>query len=521
MAAGFSRDRWYNYIADRSHPPVASAVVEIPEYDPDHVYAWKPANNYKGWKLIDRGEAGVDDAEVIQATVDFVSDLGVGKIVFQGTFNISNGIKITNPDIDITLEGGKFVAQSEIDMIKMAFGSEDLYNPNTAAINMKDIVIDGNKIAVRGVGSAKGALIKDSIWQNVRFVNFSSDSMCCEIAAMNTKLLGCTFKKVGGSGDIFGINPYEGTELIGCYLYRPNSGNMLGTGGVVPATVDGRTIEFELKLLGCTFISGQGGSGAAFEQGHLADKYIKNVKITECHFINTGVGFINPGNPWENVNQIEKVIISNCQFYGEGISIDLPARHITIDTCQFKDANKLCINTWTNSDYGYIEEVIVSNCTFENSNMQNSSIWYNYPCISLHGYVKTAIITGCKFKRTDNLEYGTPIFIKVNHSGDTDFDRYILIKDCEFEGTPSQSNPIRVYNYGYLPKLEIENCRGVDISVEGTYMDWKERTYWDEYEYKALPATFAFKNRPIVYYDGTYYYIAIWNGTSWVKVQLS
>jgi len=73
MAVGFSRDRWYNYIADRSHPPVASAVVEKPEYDPDHVYAWKPANNYKGWKLIDRGEAGVDDAEVIQA-LDGIAD---------------------------------------------------------------------------------------------------------------------------------------------------------------------------------------------------------------------------------------------------------------------------------------------------------------------------------------------------------------------------------------------------------------------------------------------------------------
>jgi len=70
VSFGFSRDRWYNYIADRSHPPVASAAVEKPEYDPDHIYAWKPANNYKGWKLIDRGEAGVHDARVIQSAID-------------------------------------------------------------------------------------------------------------------------------------------------------------------------------------------------------------------------------------------------------------------------------------------------------------------------------------------------------------------------------------------------------------------------------------------------------------------
>ena len=91
MAHGFSRDRWYNYIAERSHPPVASAIVEKPEYDPDHVYAWKPANNYKGWKLIVRGEAGVDDAEVIQSAIDSI-DSGI-IFIKEGLYNISDTIK--------------------------------------------------------------------------------------------------------------------------------------------------------------------------------------------------------------------------------------------------------------------------------------------------------------------------------------------------------------------------------------------------------------------------------------------
>jgi len=95
MAVGFSRDMWYNYIADRSHPPVASAVVEIPEWDPDHVYAWKPADNYKGWKLIARGEAGVDDAAVIQAAIDTVYNNGGGLIKLRkGTFLIDSQISI-------------------------------------------------------------------------------------------------------------------------------------------------------------------------------------------------------------------------------------------------------------------------------------------------------------------------------------------------------------------------------------------------------------------------------------------
>jgi len=92
MAVGFSRDMWYNYIADRSHPAVASAVVEIPEWDPTHVYAWKPANNYKGWKLIDRGEAGVDDASVIKEAYNSINEFDT--LILKGTFNITETITI-------------------------------------------------------------------------------------------------------------------------------------------------------------------------------------------------------------------------------------------------------------------------------------------------------------------------------------------------------------------------------------------------------------------------------------------
>jgi len=77
------------YIFGRLHPPVASAVVEIPEYDPDHVYAWKPANNWKGWELLARGEAGVDDADVIQNAVDHVAANGGGTVVVLGISPIS------------------------------------------------------------------------------------------------------------------------------------------------------------------------------------------------------------------------------------------------------------------------------------------------------------------------------------------------------------------------------------------------------------------------------------------------
>lgn len=84
----------YPSLVDRIHPPVASAVVEIPEYDPDHVYAWKPANNYKGWKLIDRGEAGVDDASVTQSAINSVYNSNGGAVYLKGVFTITQRITV-------------------------------------------------------------------------------------------------------------------------------------------------------------------------------------------------------------------------------------------------------------------------------------------------------------------------------------------------------------------------------------------------------------------------------------------
>jgi len=171
MSVGFSRDRWYNYIADRSHPPVASAVVEIPEYDPDHVYAWKPANNYKGWKLLDRGEAGVDNAEVIQSALDV-----------KGLVYLSDGEYVLNDTIFVR-ENTKFVASKNA-IIKPIAGF-DKYNlvllkSYTIAEGLK---VDGDKAnnsTTRGITvgtNEHDVLIKDCRIENTpREAVYLSDS---------------------------------------------------------------------------------------------------------------------------------------------------------------------------------------------------------------------------------------------------------------------------------------------------------------------------------------------------------
>jgi len=157
VSFGFSRDRWYNYIADRSHPPVVSAVVEKPEYDPDHVYAWKPAENYKGWKLIARGEAGVDDAEVIQKALD----VG-GVVVLADMFTINKAVKIGDNTV---LRGLGWHTG-----LKLADGAEDEVIQNKDQTNgnqnivIENMQIDGNKANQAGTNTSRNDYNPIELW---------------------------------------------------------------------------------------------------------------------------------------------------------------------------------------------------------------------------------------------------------------------------------------------------------------------------------------------------------------------
>jgi len=164
MAVGFSRDMWYNYIADRSHPSVASAVVEIPEWDPDHVYAWKPANNYKGWKLIDRGEAGVDDADVILSALNSLANGGF-LFIGSGTYNITKTITIPE-NLNFKIEGAGF----RTELRGSANPLIQFPNSPTGKIQMSNLKIAttadniGVKIEQAWTGAPKASVDIRNIW---------------------------------------------------------------------------------------------------------------------------------------------------------------------------------------------------------------------------------------------------------------------------------------------------------------------------------------------------------------------
>ena len=68
---------------------------------------------------------------------------------------------------------------------------------------------------------------------------------------------------------------------------------------------------------------------------------------------------------------------------------------------------------------------------------------------------------------------------------------------------------------------------GNTVFADGTPYYLSGPIYCDQYLYTSLPDTSdanvskIFLNRPIHYYDGTNYYIAVWDGTTWRKTQLT
>jgi len=104
------------------------------------------AEDWKGRKIAS-GEAGVDDASVIQSAINAVeAELAqssreiIPKIVFRGTFSLKNTIKITKM---IHLEGGKFEIQSPLGF-EVFDGDKTDWNPQYVGFERMAVVGNGN-----------------------------------------------------------------------------------------------------------------------------------------------------------------------------------------------------------------------------------------------------------------------------------------------------------------------------------------------------------------------------------------
>ena len=103
----------YRNLTSRTPPQAASAIVEKPEWDPDHVYAYRPANNYRGSRIIDRGDAEEESGKVIQAAIDYVAGKGGGVVwIIEGEYDLNSSIIALSDKAYVNIVGNNAVIKN-------------------------------------------------------------------------------------------------------------------------------------------------------------------------------------------------------------------------------------------------------------------------------------------------------------------------------------------------------------------------------------------------------------------------
>jgi len=266
-------------ITEYSYPSTASAIVCK---DEDYVYAWKPANNFKGYILIDKGEAGVEDAEVIQAGIN---EARAGKLfIAKGSYDLK-GTELQIP-AGITIEGEGFqgssathiyTSETQTNLIKKA--------QDVARIIIRDIYFDGNNKAtnVLNLSNEPGAISGTSFQirlQNVHCRNanggYAVDLTGCE----DSQMLGCLIAgKVrweipGGAGWI--TDTYISEELEANAQMLKISGSTIH--GI--KQIGNHALQY-LKIDGC-YLYQSSTDGIVI---HAKDHRIVSCTLDECYII--------------------------------------------------------------------------------------------------------------------------------------------------------------------------------------------------------------------------------------------
>jgi len=127
---------------DEQHPPTASAVVYKKE---DKVIAKKWLEQRDRWVTLAKGEAGVDDAKVIQSAIDEIYNSGGGVIrICKGKYYLNNYVALKD-NIKIVGEGDKTILYQPPYNGQAIFAIHGRKN-----ITIENIVLDGYKADLTG-----------------------------------------------------------------------------------------------------------------------------------------------------------------------------------------------------------------------------------------------------------------------------------------------------------------------------------------------------------------------------------
>jgi len=416
---------------------------------------------------------GTDHASVLQEALNALQNKGGAIFIKKGDYAISREIY---PPRDVPIfvrsDGARLYATKDVSGIFSFKGSGDDYNPYVYRFSIEGLELDGNNKALWCIVGASSAVVS-GVWLNNKMWNTPVGRMVVQIKTWRFQAIGNYFSN-RSTGDIFGIDPLEGTVIAyNVFEKTEGGGNALGTGGATPALIDDKEREMECTVIGNVFrgIDMDNRTMLRLEQGY--DKEIKRYRIIGNHLVYADISILTVN--WDKTKDTYDVIISDNYLYGGYIRIATFCKRIVVKNNIIKDSPIAGIYTYSNINYGYIDDLVIEGNVIENTNMKNDSSYYDKVPIVIHGSVRSAIIKNCIIRRTENLTYGTPSFLYIGHSGDVDVGGRIIVEGLQFQGTPSQTKPIVVYNDGYLPYTYIRNCENVDVTVSGTYMDWKER----------------------------------------------
>jgi len=433
------------------------------------------AINWKGG-LIDEGKSGVDDASVIQSALDV--SVGSKVLIKDGEYYLNTGLAV-NKTVELIGESmlnTKLIANYDdinTPLISIV-GTEYNYNYRSS---IKNIRLDGNN---RNTPLLKIEYCTNFLCERLNIVNSAGKAVF--IKNSNDSIFrDCIFNNLG-SATYNGIET-ENADWItfdNCHLGSTTKGIYF----------NGKKI----RLLNCRI---------ELDASVSISKYL----ITFYDCIDSEIAHaivLTKGNMSGLINFTgrcdgSKIIGGN--FFHDTATI---SRYINIDSPQIQiiganiwgekvtDLITITSSAWAVS----IENCPLLNVRQDDSNVINSS----GNDINIVGNVMRA--GGYNNSANAIIKIGGT-YHNINNNIMREYQTGVNNHILEVTGAD--------YNV-----IESNDLNADKITLVGSH------TYCDEYLYTSLPTDgFGVVNKPIHYYDGSYYYLAVWDGSTWRKVQIS
>jgi len=540
-------------ITEYSYPPTASAIVCK---DEDYVYAYRPSNNFKGYILIDKGEAGVEDAKVIQKAITEIPSNG--EIFISGNFTI-NAPLLPRSNIIINF---KWSTIKLVDGVRQLF-SIDNNNYELKNFRVENIIVIGNRNELTTdsidndnnarlfklfVKSARDITIRNIITENY----FGGIGYICAYGSNTIENVlfenivqyngGCVTPKIRNNDE---TQAHRNIMFKNMYLWVDDDtynilhdyalhNHVIGVVGFNADKIIARkaTDGLTLHLFNSDNVEIGTIVGINNHDYVLGLRSCKNVHVGSVwSYRPSYYGVLRIDSERGNV---ENVTIDNIWLYAENEVYEWGGVHIWsregYDIKRVKLGNVYIYGT-RKAPIRIIPQSGSIDATIDNLEIKNtydSGLWIEShtevegkPNVKVEIKKLVAEDTGLNAPDNDHkagvYAFGSdtqPISVEIVIEEYTAIKTNIDIMYGVMLNFPSGSPEARVF---------IERFNGVNVDEDIKLYDpigGTKRNIISNKVYTSLPKTDIVGDK-ILYYDGSYYYLAVWDGSTWRKVQLS